>query len=243
MKHENKGKLVFHTFLFVITCSHAACSQDANKFSEGRLRVISAISDYKKSILDNDDKRIVPLKQFVNPIITDYKYATTDNFTHEILYTNPGAYTRLTVALALEKVEKDLATKGLGLKFFDAYRPYSVTKKMWKVVPDERYAANPAKGSGHNRGIAVDVTLIKIPSGEELAMPTGFDDFSEKAHHNYMQLPDNVLQNRKLLKTTMEKYGFESLSTEWWHYSLATATNFELLDLSFDELKKLENGQ
>ncbi len=130
--------------------------------------------------------------------------------------------------------------KGIGLKFFDAYRPYSVTKKMWQVVPDARYAANPAKGSGHNRGAAVDVTLINLKTKEELTMPTGFDDFTEKAHHNYLNLPTQVIANRKLLKSTMEKYGFAALETEWWHYSIPNAASkFELLDLSFNQIKKL----
>ncbi|MEJ7677404.1 MAG: M15 family metallopeptidase [Segetibacter sp.] len=182
------------------------------------------------------------LKEYVNMLVTDFKYATSNNFTHHILYNNPQAYVRLPVAILLKKVQEELIAKGLGLKVFDAYRPYSVTKEMWKVIPDERYAANPAKGSGHNRGAAVDVTLVKISTGEELPMPTGFDDFSEKAHHTYMNLPEEVLQNRALLKTIMEKHGFISLSTEWWHYSLSNAaTDFELLDLSFNELKKLEN--
>lgn len=111
---------------------------------------------------------------------------------------------------------------------------------MWKIVPDERYAANPAKGSGHNRGIAVDVTLVKIATGEELPMPTAFDDFSEKAHHNYMQLSNEIIANRTLLKTIMEKHGFTPLATEWWHYSLSgMGEQFELLDLNFKLLKKI----
>ncbi len=244
MRHESKSNLVIHTLLFVITYSQSACSQHVNNFAEYNLQIISTVSAFISSIKNDDNKKMVLLKKYVTPLITDYKYATDNNFTHRILYTRPEAYTRLIVALALEKVQEDLTRKGLGLKFFDAYRPYSVTKEMWKVVPDERYAANPAKGSDHNRGIAVDVTLVKIPSGEKLAMPTSFDDFSEKAHHNYMKLPENVVQNRALLKSTMEKYGFQALSTEWWHYSLKnTATNYELLDLSFDQLKNLENGQ
>ncbi len=244
MKHEYKGKLVISTFLFVITCIQPACSQNVNTLDKGKLAVISTISDYKKSIKHDESKKIVLLKNYIVPLITDIKYATDSNFTHHILYTNPDAYVRLSAALALKKVQEELATKGLGLKFFDTYRPYSVTKEMWKAVPDERYAANPAKGSGHNRGIAVDVTLVKISSGQELPMPTGFDDFTEKAHYDFLKLPENVLQNRELLRSTMEKYGFQALSTEWWHFSLAdTTTHYELLDLSFKQLKEIENGQ
>jgi len=241
MKDKSKLSLIIYTFLFVITSSQPACTQGLNRFGDGKLRIISTIAAYTSSIKNDPDKKLVLLKDFVSPLFTNYEYSTANNFTHQVLYTNPDAYARVPVALALKKVQEDLATKGLGLKFFDAYRPYSVTKKMWKAVPDERYAANPAKGSGHNRGIAVDVTLVKIPSGQELAMPTVFDDFSEKAHQNYKNLPGDVIKNRELLKTTMEKFGFQALSTEWWHYSLAnTATTYDVLDLSFNQLKKLD---
>src|SRR5207253_7510589 len=122
-------------------------------------------------------------------IVIDLKYSTKNNFTHRVLYENADALVRLPAALTLKKINAELNTKGLGLKIFDAYRPYMATKNMWKVVHDDRYTANPAKGSGHNRGAAVDVTLVKLSTGEELPMPTAFDDFSEKAHHDYMNLP------------------------------------------------------
>jgi D-alanyl-D-alanine dipeptidase len=245
MLNENRAKIVYYTFLFVITYSHTGCSQYVNSSdSAAKPFVITNNTVYYNSIRHNPLKRMVNLNSYVTQLVTNFTYATSDNFTHRILYNHPQPFARLSVALAMTKVQEDLAKKGLGLKVFDAYRPYSVTKEMWKVVPDERYAANPAKGSGHNRGIAVDVTLVKLSSGEELPMPTGFDNFTEKAHHSYMNLPANILQNRSLLKTTMEKYGFKALSTEWWHYSLANAAGYyELLDLSFDELGKPENKQ
>lgn len=241
MMNEDRVKLLFHTFLIVIIFSHAACSQRISTLHHvSKPHVINSFKSYEQSIKHDINKRLVPLKYYVTPLLSDWKYAATHNFTHRILYFNPVAYARLPVAVALKKVQEELALKGLGLMFFDAYRPYSVTKQMWKVVPDERYAANPSKGSGHNRGAAVDVTLAKISTGEQLVMPTGFDNFSEKAHHSYMNLPESVLKNRALLKTTMEKYGFEALSTEWWHYSLPNAVRFELLDLSFKQLENLK---
>ena len=113
---------------------------------------------------------------------------------------------------------------------------------MWRIVPDEKYAANPAKGSGHNRGISVDVTIVRLTTGEELPMPTKFDDFTEKAHHNYMNLESEVIENRRLLKTVMEANGFTALPTEWWHFSYTSDTKtYELLDLDFEELTALIN--
>ena len=184
---------------------------------------------------------MVNLSQFVKPLFTDWKYATKNNFTGKILYKNPVPCVRLIIAKALQKVQAELADSGFSLLFYDAYRSYSVTKQMWKAMPDERYAANPAKGSGHNRGAAVDVGLVNIATGKPVVMPTEFDDFSEKAHHNYRQLSVEVIHNRQLLKMVMEKYGFVALETEWWHYSWpGAAQKFALLDLSFKKLKRLE---
>jgi D-alanyl-D-alanine dipeptidase len=124
------------------------------------------------------------------------------------------------------------------LKIFDAYRPYSVTVKFWELVKDERYVANPSKGSGHNRGIAVDLTVINLKTGKELNMGTGFDNFSDTAHHAFTKLPEEVLQNRLLLRSTMEKYGFKAFDTEWWHYYLANGERFGILDIGFKKMMK-----
>ncbi|MEO8404300.1 MAG: M15 family metallopeptidase, partial [Chitinophagaceae bacterium] len=106
-----------------------------------------------------------------------------------------------------------------------------------ELVKDERYVANPAKGSGHNRGIAVDLTIIDLKTGKELDMGTGFDNFTDSAHQSFQLLPEKVLANRKLLRSVMEKYGFKVLETEWWHYYLADGAKFEVLDISFRNLK------
>lgn len=243
MWHENKRNLLFYCYLFVISFPQATCSQRIYTTNHYKTPlVINSYENYKKSIKDDSTKKLVPLKDYITPLLTDFKYATPDNFTRQVLYIQPIAYVRLSAAIGLKKVQEELALKGLGLKFFDAYRPYAVTKKMWKIVPDERYAANPAKGSGHNRGTAVDITLIKLLTGKELLMPTRFDDFSQKAHHDYMNLNSDAIENRKLLRSVMEKNGFEALPTEWWHYSLdGAAGKFELLDLSFKQLKKLDD--
>ena len=157
------------------------------------------------------------------------------------MYNPPAAtsFLRAPAADALAKVQAELAVAGLGLKIFDAYRPYSVTVRFWELVKDERYVANPAKGSGHNRGIAVDLTIIQLKDGSELSMGTGFDNFSDTAHHSFSQLPEDALKNRKLLRSAMEKFGFKALETEWWHYFIPETSRFELLDLSFRQLQQL----
>lgn len=182
---------------------------------------------------------MVSLTNYLQPLRVDWKYATEDNFTKVVLYRRPGAYLRLPAAKALAAVQHELRQRNLDLKLFDAYRPYTVTRKMWEIVPDERYAANPARGSGHNRGVAVDVSLVDMQTGNELLMPTAFDDFSEKAHHNYAQLNPIAIANRQLLRSVMEKHGFIALETEWWHYYLPTPTKYSLMDLDFRQLKRV----
>jgi zinc D-Ala-D-Ala dipeptidase len=195
---------------------------------------------YKKQVRIDENKTMIELKTKISSIVYDLRYATTNNFMNRLMYPENTAITflRVPVADSLAKVQQELHAMGLGLKIFDAYRPYSVTVKFWELVKDERYVANPAKGSGHNRGIAVDLTIIDLKTGKELDMGTGFDNFTDTAHHTFTSLPEEVLHNRLLLKSTMEKYGFIALESEWWHYYLANGNTFELLDIEFKKLKK-----
>ena len=173
-------------------------------------------------------------------LVFNLRYTGVDNFMKEKLY--PPLHTtwlRKTAADSLSSVQKELNQEGLGLKIFDAYRPYAVTQRMWQMVKDDRYAADPKYGSGHNRGIAVDLTVINLRTRKELDMGTGFDNFSDTAHHHFMGLPEEILQNRLLLRSIMERHGFKALETEWWHYSLPDAKKYELLNLSFKDLAEI----
>ena len=124
--------------------------------------------------------RLIDIQTIAPDIILDMRYATSNNFLKAPVYPVARCLLRAPVAEALKRVQADLITQGLGLKLFDCYRPLSVQRAMWKILPDSNYVANPAKGSRHNRGAAVDLTLVDA-MGKELEMPTGFDDFSEKA--------------------------------------------------------------
>jgi len=221
----------------IISCllSGKSIAQDS---SNKPLKVISSISAYKVSVKEDTSRKMVSLQKLIPGIVLDLRYGTTNNFMNRIMYEEDPHYTfmRAPAAKALAQAQKELNKKGYGLKIFDAYRPYSVTKKFWTLVHDERYVANPAQGSGHNRGIAVDLTIIDLKTKQELKMPTGFDNFTDSAHHDFVNLPDDVLKNRALLKETMEKYGFKEFATEWWHYSLPTPESFDVMDLSFKEL-------
>ena len=216
-----------------------AFAQDTilNKYG---LWVINDIGQLQKTVLKDPRKAMVDLKQISPTLLLDLRYAGKNNFMHQQLYPPvKTTYMRKAAADALAAVQQELNLTGLGLKIFDAYRPYSVTEKLWEPVKDDRYAADPKKGSGHNRGIAVDLTIIVLSNKEELNMGTGFDNFSDTAHHAFKSLPELVLQNRMLLKTMMEKHGFKALDSEWWHYYLPNTTAYELLDIDFKKLKLL----
>ena len=150
-------------------------------------------------------------------MVVDLRYATPDNFTGQTLYSFSECYLCGPVARRLAAVQSRLRKNGLGLKMWDCYRPLSVQKKLWELMPDERYVANPKTGSRHNRGASVDVTLVD-QTGKELSMPTAFDDFSPRAHQAFNDLPAEMKHNRETLRRAMEAEGFVSLPTEWWHF-------------------------
>ncbi|MEO8821632.1 MAG: M15 family metallopeptidase [Ginsengibacter sp.] len=195
----------------------------------------------KKEIDSNAQNKMIDLKLAIPKIMLDLKYATAENFMHQKLYPPVRTtFLRKPAADNLKKAVSELKKQNLGVKIFDAYRPYSITEKMWEKVKDDRYAANPSTGSGHNRGTAVDLTLINLKTGKELPMGTGFDNFSDTAHPGFTNLPAGILQNREILKDVMEKSGFKQLSTEWWHFYLPNSSAFQLLDVSFADLEKMD---
>ena len=178
---------------------------------------------------------VVNIKEVSPRIIVDMKYATEDNFTKKRLYDSNSCFLRNSTAIKLSAVQKELEGMNLGLKVWDCYRPMAVQRILWTILPDERYVANPKTGSRHNRASAVDVTLVDS-QGRELQMPTGFDDFSTKANHHYQDLPDQMIRNRELLKSLMEKAGFIPLPEEWWHYDDEKWMQCDMMDLSFQDL-------
>jgi D-alanyl-D-alanine dipeptidase len=191
------------------------------------------------SMVDRDSLlAMIELKSLIPALQYELRYASSNNFTGQRLYpkNTHTTYLRRKPALALAKVAEDLKEKGLGIKIWDAYRPYRTTVRFWKLIHDERFVANPSKGSGHNRGTAVDLTLVDLRTGKELEMPTPFDDFSAAAFHGAKNIDEKRIMNRLLLRTTMEKYGFLPLETEWWHYSWPGSSAYDVLDLSFKAL-------
>lgn len=232
-----KNRLILHLIVVLAAIPGSSPAQDS-LFRTPPL--VKSPAELMALYQKDSTHQLVELRSLIPGLVYDLRYATPNNFTGQPLYPRSTrvCYLRWPAAKSLQQVQQKLAARGLGLKIYDAYRPYAVTVKFWELIKDERYVAHPAKGSGHNRGTAVDLTIIDLRTQKELDMGTGYDDFSEKAHHSYTQLSKQVMDNRKLLRTLMTEAGFILFETEWWHYSLPDATRFELLDLSFKQLRK-----
>lgn len=199
-----------------------------------KLYVVPDRATYERLAASDPDKRLVDLTSAGIPL--DIRYATPNNFMKKTLYPVAKAFLRAPAARALADVQRELAAQGIGIKVFDAYRPYRVTVAMWEPIRNPDFVADPAKGSRHNRGAAVDLTLIDLQTGAELPMPTPYDDFTPRARHDFNDLAPDALRNRALLRDTMVKHGFEPLPSEWWHYDFGGWQRFELMDVDLGEL-------
>jgi zinc D-Ala-D-Ala dipeptidase len=190
-------------------------------------------------IADDDPKRLLEIVKLDPSITLDLRYATTNNFTGRILYDEARAFMVAAAAQSLVRAHKRAQADGYGLTIFDAYRPWRVTKKLWDATPrgpKKNYVANPKKGSKHNRGCAVDLSLHDLRTGALLEMPSEFDDFSEKAHRDYMGAGETANANRARLQGYMEAEGFIALSNEWWHFDFTGWQNYPVLDIPFSQI-------
>lgn len=182
---------------------------------------------------------LVELASIDSTICVDLRYATKLNFLGERIYGVPRAYLRRDAAERLVRVQRSLAQRGLGLKVWDAYRPLSAQRRMWALVPDERYVSNPQKGGRHTRGASVDVTLVDV-HGRELPMPTCFDEFTERASVG-APAPEAARRNRDILVDAMAEGGFTVLASEWWHYDAEGWTALKPIDVSLEEIPEETN--
>lgn len=207
----------------------------AASLSAQELHVVSDADAYRAEVAADSSRKMVDLAKEVPGLVLDMRYATKDNFMGRRLYDAPRAFLRVPAAEALRRVQDDLRARGMGLKVWDAYRPYAVTVRMWKehASVSANYIAPPTLGSDHNRGIALDVSLVDLATGRDLPMPTEFDDFSPKAWRDYGALPLAALYNRGVLREAMEARGFHGLESEWWHYAYRQAKSYSVLDLPF----------
>ncbi len=206
-----------------------ACNENNKTIGNNKLKTDSVVH-LKKIIADYDTSLWTEIEDSI--IELDIRYATKDNFVKKQLYDCPRCFLRPEAAQEILIINEELKVKGLKLKLFDCYRPKPIQQKLWNIKPDARYVTPPSKGSMHNRGLAVDLTIID-EKGNQLDMGTSYDYFGVKAYHTTTNLPKKVLNNRKLLKSMLESHGFRSIRTEWWHYSYTKQT-YPLSDWVWD---------
>ena len=196
------------------------------------------VVQYRASLDGHPEKELIDLQKFVPGLVLDIKYATKDNFTHERVYTLARAYARKPVAGALRKIQAQLKEKGLGIKIFDAYRPWSATVKFFELMKgDSTYVASPYKGSRHNRGCALDLTLVELSTGKELPMPTAYDAMQKESWPRAPVSDPAIRKNREMLIALMESNGFKVYDTEWWHFDFGGWDKFEVMNIPFEQLE------
>jgi D-alanyl-D-alanine dipeptidase len=185
-----------------------------------------------------DRAPLVELKQLEPDIHLDIRYATQNNFTGRPLYPKARALLLPEPAQAVARVHRALKEKGYGIVVYDAYRPWSVTRDLWDLASEadraNGYVADPATGSRHNRGCAVDVGLYDLITGREVPMPSEFDDFSIRAHADWTGGPEEPRRNRDELRRAMEAEDFKVLPNEWWHFNYRGCDRHLLLDIPIE---------
>lgn len=226
---KTKFTILFSVILLCINCkSQKSLLKEAD---ETNTTSFSGPNTKQKS--EPNDTTFVNLQDYSNDFVFDMKYATTENFLKTKVYDCAECYLRYKTVKALIVANSAFQKLGYRIKIFDCYRPLDVQKKMWKIVSNPKYVADPAKGSIHNRGGAVDITLVSN-RGLELDMGTAFDYFGKEAAHNFKKFSTQILRNRKILKSVMVQHNFKVFESEWWHYDLVGAKNYSVSNFKWN---------
>jgi D-alanyl-D-alanine dipeptidase len=186
---------------------------------------------------------LLELTKLNKTIKLDIRYATPNNFVGRPVYTEARAFLQRPAAEALVRAHKALRKRGLGLVIFDGYRPWTVTKLFWEVTPEDKrkFVADPQKGSKHNRGCAVDLSIYDLRTGKLVDMPSDFDEFTDRASPDYAGGTSEQRANRDLLRHVMEAEGFTVNPNEWWHFDYKTWQDYAIYDISFADAEALSN--
>ncbi|WP_315109053.1 M15 family metallopeptidase [Clostridium intestinale] len=176
----------------------------------------------------------VLLKEMDKDFLIDLRYATENNFTKQKVYPNDICVLRKDTAVKLVKANEEFKKLGYRIKIWDAYRPVYVQRIFWNIVKDSRFVANPDNGGSiHNKGCAVDITLVD-KEGKELMMPSSFDDFSEKAYRGNTNMSDEAKSNMTILTNIMVQSGFKIIDTEWWHFDDTDSGKYNIEDVDLN---------
>lgn len=210
------------TLVFTTLMTAAMCSASQMPVEKGRFR----------------KPDLVEIKASASGFHLDIRYATPNNFSGRPVYDTARAFVQRPALQALQRVQRALAKQGYGLIVYDAYRPWSVTKLFWDSLPDDKkqFAADPKRGSKHNRGCAIDVSLYDAQTGKPVSMPSDFDETTERAHVDYAGGSLDARRHRDILRAAMEAQGFSVYVNEWWHFDYKDWAKYRLLDLAFNDL-------
>jgi len=202
--------------------------------------VFSAAGGFGQDVVRDirEARDLVELVRMDSTIHLDIRYATADNFMGRPMYSAPRAFLQRPAAMALLRIHRALKKLGYGVLVFDGYRPWAVTKKFWDETPPEKrkFVASPVKGSRHNRGCAVDLSLYDVKTGREVEMPSPYDEFSDRAAGTYEGGTAEQRRTRTLLRTAMAAEGFTIEPSEWWHFDYRDWARYPILDVSFEAL-------
>jgi zinc D-Ala-D-Ala dipeptidase len=241
--------------LIAALCLAAAsgCSHQAGVGSDGIFRItpqrpvpeLRAEALAAQPPVESDRFRGVDLVELttLDPTIKlDIRYATANNFLSTPVYTQARAYLQRPAAAALARVHRSLSSQGYGLLIHDAYRPWWVTKVFWEATPPSlrEFVADPAQGSRHNRGCAVDLTLYELRTGKAVSMPGVYDEMSPRSYPDYSGGTPVQRQHRDLLRRAMEQEGFTVYETEWWHFDFEDWRQYPIVNVDFERLQRGE---
>lgn len=200
------------------------------------LNIVNDFQSYKAAIAKNPNVELVDIKKAIPTVVLDIRYATKNNFMKQVMYKQARAFARKPVVEKLKIIQAALKKKGYGLKIYDGYRPYAVTVSFYQKASDKNFVANPAKGSKHNRGCAIDLSIIDLKTGKDVPMPTPYDSFEAAAAPHYTDLPAHIIKNRDFLINTMQANGFKVIYNEWWHFDFVGWQAYDLMDIPFEKL-------
>ena len=236
-------KLRLHLGLACFLLLRLACAQEVSF----RITPLRPVEELRPEALKEQPPReqgtfrkpeLVELITLDPTIKLDIRYAGTNNFLGVPLYTQARAFLQRPAAEALLRAHRELKAQGYGLIIHDGYRPWYVTEIFWKATPDDKkiFVANPAEGSKHNRGCAVDLSLYDLQTGKEVKMPSGYDEMSDRAYADYAGGTEEERARRALLRQAMEKQGFQVIPDEWWHFDYKDWKQYPIMNVKFEDL-------
>lgn len=231
-----KNVLIFCLAMFVNT--QALPGQIIYTTSKYGLQVIEKKKSYKQLVERDGQQELVDVKALVPEAIIDVRYATKNNLIGQKVYPRAEVFLRKPAALALQSVNERLKSQGYGLVLHDGYRPYAVTELFYEKIQDTTYVADPRKGSRHNRGMAIDLSMYALVTKQEVSMPSAYDETTERAWHTFENTSEESKYHRDLLKKAMLEAGFEIYVWEWWHYDFQGWQQCPVFNISHRKIKK-----